>query len=69
MITKFNCTCGNTDNKKVYAYDGALGYEALVCTVCGRYYDYAGEHPSDDWSNDFIRTHVKKSIFVPKSFR
>jgi hypothetical protein len=54
MITKFLCRCGNTDPGKAKAYDGCLGYEALVCTVCGRYYDNAGEHPADDWSKVYI---------------
>jgi hypothetical protein len=56
MITKFDCTCGNTDPKKAYAYDGMLGYEALVCTVCGKYYDYTGEHEADDWSKQFVNS-------------
>lgn len=55
MIIKFNCSCGNTDPQKAYAYDGCLGYEALVCTVCGKYYDYTGEHPVDKWSEHYIR--------------
>jgi hypothetical protein len=54
MITKFTCSCGNTDPGKAKAYDGCLGYEALVCTVCGRYYDNAGEHPLDDWSRNYV---------------
>lgn len=54
MITKFDCTCGNTDPRKAKYYDGALGYEAIVCTVCGRYSDHTGEHPADDWSKTFI---------------
>ena len=35
-------------------YDGALGYEALVCKVCGRYYDHTGKHEADDWSKRFV---------------
>jgi len=54
MITKFNCSCGNTDPKKAKHYDGMLGYEAIVCMCCGRYYDYTGEHPADDWSKCYI---------------
>lgn len=50
------CTCGNTDHKKNKHYDGCLGYEALVCTVCGRYLDHLSEtpHEADDWSLQFI---------------
>mgnify|MGYP006966086765 FL=1 len=55
MITKFSCSCGNTDPQKAKAYDGCLGYEALICKCCGRYYDYAGEHPADDWSKQFVK--------------
>ena len=54
MITKFDCKCGNTDTSKVHEYDGAVGYEALVCKVCGTYYDHTGEHPADDFSKQFI---------------
>jgi hypothetical protein len=56
MITQLNCTCGNTDPQKAYEYDGMLGYEAIVCTVCGRYYDHVGtgEHEADEWSQQFV---------------
>lgn len=54
MITKFTCSCGNTDPKKAKEHDGMLGYEALVCKVCGKYSDYQGEHEADDWSRWFI---------------
>lgn len=54
MITKFTCSCGNTNPEKAKSYDGALGYEVIVCTCCGRYYDHTGEHPADDWSKQFV---------------
>jgi len=54
MITKFECTCGNHNPQKAYHYDGCLGYEALVCKVCGKYYDYTGEHEADDFGKQFI---------------
>lgn len=54
MITKFNCSCGNTDPQKAKAYDGCLGYEAIICKVCGRYYDHHDEHPADDWSKKIV---------------
>ena len=61
MVTKFNCHCGNHDPKYVYEYDGCLGYEALVCKICGRYYDQLGLHKSDDWSEQYIiRTKTKE---------
>lgn len=55
-IVEFKCKCGNTDTNKAYAYDGAVGYEALVCMCCGRYYDHVGdgEHEKDDWSEQFM---------------
>ena len=51
MITAFNCLfCGNRDPRKVLEHDGMLGYEALVCRVCGAQYDHNGqEAPSDHW--------------------
>lgn len=59
MVTKFNCPCGNTDPTKTHYHDGALGYEAVVCTVCGIYYDHEGEHPKDDWSKQFVKSAPK----------
>ena len=62
VVTKFDCSvCGNKDVSKVYEYDGALGYEALVCRVCGTYYDYSGSHKADDFSKQFV---LKKSVGV-----
>lgn len=55
-IVEFKCKCGNKDVKKAFAYDGAMGYEALVCMCCGRYYDHvgSGEHEKDQWSEQFM---------------
>jgi hypothetical protein len=60
MITKFTCSCGNTDPKKAKAYDGCLGYSALVCKVCGIYYDHTGEHPADKWSKEMVGLSIAK---------
>lgn len=54
MITKFECSCGNKDPKKALAYDGAMGYESLICKVCGHYYDINGEHKADEFSKKYI---------------
>jgi len=57
MINKFECDfCGNNDNTKAYEYGGALGYEAVVCKVCGAYYDYqrADYNNPDEWSRQYI---------------
>jgi hypothetical protein len=54
MITKFNCTCGNTDSNKAVLYEGCLGYEAIICKCCGRYYDENDEHDADEFSMSFI---------------
>jgi hypothetical protein len=59
MITKFTCSCGNTDPSKAKYYDGSLGYEAIVCKCCGRYYDHTGEHEPDDWSKNFVNIDTK----------
>jgi hypothetical protein len=53
MITSFTCTCGANHPSDAKYYDGLLGYEALVCKKCGRYYDHGGEHPADEWSKSF----------------
>lgn len=69
MITKFNCDCGNTNPKKAKEYDGALGYEAIVCTVCGIYYDESGTHKPDEWSKKFIkREKFEYNILSPDGF-
>ena len=54
MITSFNCTCGNTNVNKAKAYDGWLGYEAIICTECGVYSDTNGSHDKDEFSEQFI---------------
>lgn len=54
MLIAFSCKCGNNDVKKCKEYDGCLGYEAVVCTVCGRYSDQDEEHEPDDWSLKFV---------------
>jgi len=54
MMISFNCKCGNKDITKVKEYDGCLGYEAVICRVCGRYSDYDNEYEADDFSKQFI---------------
>lgn len=54
MITKFSCSCGNTNPAKTVTYDGALGYEAIVCTVCGNYHDHTREHQADEFSRELL---------------
>jgi hypothetical protein len=66
MIIAFDCTCGNTDPKKAKFYDGALGYEAIICTVCGTYYDFdTNGKPRTNAPDDFGLQFVKK----PKTLR
>ena len=60
MIVSFRCKCGTNDPKDAYHYDGALGYEALVCKRCGRYSDYIGENKPDVWSKRFISNNSKR---------
>jgi hypothetical protein len=57
MITKLECTCGNTDPRKAKAYDGCMGYEAIICTECGRYSDHEGTHEPNEFSIMFIGYH------------
>ena len=61
-VLKFSCACGNRDPGKVIEHDGALGYEAIVCKVCGRYSDHVGKHEADEWSLPLVgRTPVSSS--------
>lgn len=39
--------CHHTQGKY---YDGAVGYEAIICTKCGAYSDHNGEHEIDEFS-------------------
>jgi len=49
-----SCKCGNTDPSRFAHYDGALGYEAIICKDCGRYSDHEKEYEPDDFSKKFI---------------
>jgi hypothetical protein len=57
-IISFKCVCGNTDHKKAKPYNGSLGYEAVVCTVCARYTDHYGNHEADHWSRNQVHLHT-----------
>ena len=61
MIIAFECKCGNTNPKKAKFYDGSLGYEAIICTVCGAYYDY-DEHGKGRYNapDEFGKQYIKK---------
>ncbi len=61
MITKFFCDCGANKPEDAKFYDGCLGYEAIVCKRCGRYYDHEAEHQANDWS----RAYVKGTLIFP----
>jgi hypothetical protein len=56
MSQTTNC---NHDPKHQVFYDGALGYEAIVCRECGAYCDHNGAYPPDEWSLSFL---PKKNI-------
>lgn len=66
MITQFNCNCGTTNISDAHYYDGAIGYEAIVCKRCGRYSDHMGTYDADEWSRQFIQTkeHYAKKHLV-----
>ena len=54
-IKSFNClVCGNMDRNKTKFYDGALGYEAIICTECGAFSDHLGFFPANQWSLEMI---------------
>jgi hypothetical protein len=58
MIIEFKCKCGNSNPSDAYEYSGMLGYEAIVCTVCGAYSDYTGWHYPDEWSMQYIKNRM-----------
>ena len=53
-ITSFNCPCGNQDPQKARHYDGMLGYEAVICTDCGKTHDHNGCHEADEFSKSYV---------------
>ena len=61
MTKSVICSCGNTDPDRTYFYDGALGYEALICTCCGIYYDNEGSHEPDEFSLQYQHIKCNKS--------
>ena len=56
MVTKFYCTCGNTNPQNAYHYHGLLGYELLICRICGKSYDFGREHEPNEFTKQFINT-------------
>lgn len=45
MITKFHCSnCGCEDVSKAEYIDGALGYESILCLICGYTHDENGSY-------------------------
>jgi len=54
MITSFKCPCGNTDPRKAREYHGCLGYEAIICTNCGRLHDHFGISEPNDFTKEFL---------------
>lgn len=67
MITSFSCECGNTAPDHAQEYDGALGYEAIVCLDCARYYDHFGTHKPNEWSRDFVAQAKRKPLALNTS--
>lgn len=54
QITEYTCHwCGMNNPYKAKYYDGAIGYEAVICTVCGAYTDDK-DHAPDNWSMLYI---------------
>ena len=72
MIIAFTCKCGNKDASKAKSYDGALGYEAIVCKVCGAYYDFDLEGKErynlpDNWSKEFVGLRFLRKVLLYES--
>ena len=61
IIINEPCLCGNKDSNRFAYYDGCLGYEAIICTQCGRYDDHTGSHEADAWSKKY---YVKKEAGI-----
>ena len=61
--------CGNTDVSMMKEYDGALGYEAIVCKVCGAYCDHEACHAPDEWSKEFVGIKGKTKVSKHKRIK
>lgn len=49
LITVKPCiNCGADQIDDFRYYDGALGYEAIICQKCGYVYDFNGIHPPEE---------------------
>jgi len=67
MITSFTCPCcGTTNVNDVRVYDGAMGYEAYVCKLCGVYSDHEKTMPADDWSRSLVGLSPEKALEAGK---
>jgi hypothetical protein len=66
LIT-FICECGNKDPGQAIEYDGSLGYEAVVCKVCGSYKDHMGSNEADDWSKEIAGVAIAHELKPSKS--
>ena len=65
MIIEFDCIhCDNKDPQKAVHYDGAVGYEAIYCRVCGCYVDHFGWHRADESSERFKKNYVSLLILI-----
>lgn len=69
MLVSFFCPlCGNTDTSKAHLHDGCLGYEAVICKVCGTVQDHTGTHLPDHFCADIVEDIEKaKSFFADKN--
>ena len=73
QIITFTCVCGADKPGDAKYYDGAVGYEAVVCRKCGRMYDHLGEHAADEFSCHFVgitqEQAAEKAAFVIEAVR
>ena len=56
-ILSGNCPhCKSDLSKHGTSYDGAIGYQAMICRNCGWYWDHQGIYEKDDWSEKVMRS-------------
>ena len=69
IISIKKCKCGNSNINNFTEYAGCLGYEAIICNQCGRYFDCSGYYSVDNFSQiNKIRDKYGKETLI-KAFQ
>ncbi len=68
MTTKPCVNCGADQPADFRQYHGCLGYEAILCLVCGYIYDHAGAHEPDKDERSILYVKVDQDAVVKRRY-